>query len=431
MIEPRLTDSTEPSSSSGFVRKYLGGIFLAICLILVSVFWGFSYKANQLIEDQLRQQGQAFFQEIVLTRDWLAQHGGVYVPLAPGMEVNPYLLKVPGLKVVIQDQEGNHYTLKNPALVTREISEIAAGQGLFRFHITSLLPLNPQNAPDAFERQSLEKFARGETEAYGYVEEDGRNIFRYMAPLPTKESCMPCHAAQGYRPGVVRGGISVSLDATATLAQMRGNRFYLFASAIGLVCLIFAVILFISRVFIKDLKNAEKKLLEMATRDFLTGLLNRRETYRRLNEEFRRSTRFGDPLSVILLDIDYFKSINDSHGHLVGDRILQETAEVLRNTLREYDILCRYGGEEFLVGALKANLDQAAQAAERVRLRFKELQVPGEKDTSAGVTISAGVAQLRPGESIDGLIARADEALYRAKGTGRDRVVTSGESETP
>ena len=242
---------------------------------------------------------------------------------------------------------------------------------------------------------------------------------------------MPCHAAQGYRPGVVRGGISVSLDATATLAQMRGNRFYLFASAIGLVCLIFAVILFISRVFIKDLKNAEKKLLEMATRDFLTGLLNRRETYRRLNEEFRRSTRFGDPLSVILLDIDYFKSINDSHGHLVGDRILQETAEVLRNTLREYDILCRYGGEEFLVGALKANLDQAAQAAERVRLRFKELQVPGEKDTSAGVTISAGVAQLRPGESIDGLIARADEALYRAKGTGRDRVVTSGESETP
>lgn len=431
MIEPHLTDSLEHNSSSGFVRKYLGGIFLAICLILVSVFWGFSYKANQLIEDQLRQQGQAFFQEVVLTRDWLAQHGGVYVPLTPGMEVNPYLLKVPGLKVVIQDQEGNHYTLKNPALVTREISEIAAGQGLFRFHITSLLPLNPQNAPDAFERQSLEKFARGETEAYGYVEQGGRNIFRYMAPLPTKESCMACHAAQGYRPGVIRGGISVSLDATETLARMRENRFYLIASAIGLVALILAVILFISRVFIKDLKKAEERLLEMATRDFLTGLLNRRETYRRLQEESRRGIRFGDPLSIILLDIDYFKRINDSHGHLIGDRFLQETAEVLRNTLREYDILCRYGGEEFLVGAIKANLDQAAQAAERVRLRMKDLRVPGGDGSAIAVTISAGVAQLHPGESIDGLIARADEALYRAKGSGRDRVVTSGENETP
>jgi len=431
MIEPRLIDYTEHSSSSGFVRKYLGGIFLAICLILVSVFWGFSYKAGQLIEGELRQQGQAFFQEVVLTRDWLAQHGGVYVPLTPQMQVNPYLLKIPGLKVVIQDQEGNHYTLKNPALVTREISEIAAGQGLFRFRITSLLPLNPQNAPDAFERRSLEKFARGETEAYGYIEEGGRNIFRYMAPLPTKESCMPCHAAQGYRPGVVRGGISVSLDATQTLAQMRENRFYLIVSAIGLVGLILALILFISRVFIKDLKRAEAKLLEMATRDFLTGLLNRREALRRLNEESRRGTRFDEPLTVILFDIDYFKKINDNHGHLVGDRVLRETAEVLRNTLREYDILSRYGGEEFLVGALKADLDQAAQVAERVRLRFKELKMQGGDDTNIAITISAGVAQLRPDENIDQLIARADEALYRAKGTGRDRVVTAAKNEAP
>lgn len=431
MIEPRLIDYTEHSSSSGFVRKYLGGIFLAICLILVSVFWGFSYKAGQLIEAQLRQQGQAFFQEVVLTRDWLAQHGGVYVPLTPQMQVNPYLLKIPRLKVVIQDQEGNHYTLKNPALVTREISEIAAGQGLFRFRITSLLPLNPQNAPDAFERRSLEKFARGETEAYGYIEEGGRNIFRYMAPLPTKESCMPCHAAQGYRPGIVRGGISVSLDATQTLAQMRENRFYLIVSAIGLVGLILALILFISRVFIKDLKRAEAKLLEMATRDFLTGLLNRREALRRLNEESRRGTRFDEPLTVILFDIDYFKKINDNHGHLVGDRVLRETAEVLRDTLREYDILSRYGGEEFLVGALRADLDQAAQVAERVRLRFKELQMQGGDDTNIAITISAGVAQFRPDESIDQLIARADEALYRAKGTGRDRVVTAAKNEAP
>jgi len=139
------TNHQHTSRSSDFVRKYLTGIFLIIGLILLSVFWGFSYRSNALIKNQLLKQGQAFFTEVVITREWAATHGGVYVRLTPDTVVNPYLLKIPGLKVVIKDQDGVAYTLKNPALMTRELSELAANKGMVHFKITSLTPLNPNN----------------------------------------------------------------------------------------------------------------------------------------------------------------------------------------------------------------------------------------------------------------------------------------------
>ena len=148
-------------TGADFVKKYLTSIGLLICLVVLSVFWGFYYRSTELIEKQLLHQGQSFFQEIVLTRQWAAGHNGVYVRLEPGVEPNPYLPKVPGLKVVIRDESGQPYVLKNPALITREISELAAQKGMFRFHITSLDPLNPANAPDPFETESLRKFAAG------------------------------------------------------------------------------------------------------------------------------------------------------------------------------------------------------------------------------------------------------------------------------
>ena len=113
-------------SGANFVKKYLTSIGLLICLVVVSVFWGFYYRSTELIETQLLHQGQSFFQEVVLTRQWAANHNGVYVRLEPGAAPNPYLLKIPGLKVVIRDESGQPYMLKNPALITREISELAA-----------------------------------------------------------------------------------------------------------------------------------------------------------------------------------------------------------------------------------------------------------------------------------------------------------------
>ncbi len=420
------------TGSSGSVRKYLTGIFLVVGLIVLSVFWGFNYKASSLIKEQLRRQGHAFYQEVVLTRDWAAGHGGVYVALTPGMEVNPFLSRIPGVKAVIEDREGNRYTLKNPALITREISELAASKGLFQFRITSLKPLNPANKPDAFERAALERFEQGTAEYSIYEQQGNQVLYRYMAPLITTKACLKCHADQGYREGDVRGGISVTITATDMMRQLSENRTFLVCSAFGIIFLIFAIIRFISRAFIKELKVAEQKLVEMASLDFLTGLLNRRELFNRLQVEVSRSRRRLKPLSVILIDIDHFKRFNDTYGHHAGDVVLKEVSRTLSCALRDYDILSRYGGEEFLVVAPETGLRQAEELAERLRVKVMEQPIVYESQAlPVTCTISSGVAQMLDAEAVEKTISRADEALYRAKAAGRNRVETAPAEPVP
>ena len=409
-------------TGADFVKKYLTSIGLLICLVVLSVFWGFYYRSTELIEKQLLHQGQSFFQEIVLTRQWAAQHDGVYVRLEPGIEPNPYLLKVPGLKVVIRDESGQAYTLKNPALVTREISELAAQRGLFRFRITSLDPLNPANAPDPFETESLRKFAAGAKESSAYESSGDEVYFRYMAPLVTEKSCLVCHAQQGYKEGDIRGGISVTSSATETAGKIKESRFFLILAAVLIVLLILTIIYLVARSFIKELNTAETKLVEMATQDFLTGLLNRRETFHRLDEELQRSRRLATPFSVLLLDLDHFKQVNDVHGHSAGDLVLQAVAAALRQGVRPYDLCCRYGGEEFLVILPETALEAAAGIAERLRHDIENLKIAVTKKTDLRITASIGAATLVGNESIDQLIARADEAMYNAKASGRNRV---------
>lgn len=418
-------------SGANFVKKYLTSIGLLICLVVVSVFWGFYYRSTELIETQLLHQGQSFFQEVVLTRQWAANHNGVYVRLEPGAAPNPYLLKIPGLKVVIRDESGQPYMLKNPALITREISELAAQKGLFRFHITSLDPLNPANAPDPFETESLRKFAAGAKESFSYESREGEVYFRYMAPLVTEKSCLVCHAQQGYKEGDIRGGISVTSSATETAGKIRESRFFLMLAAALIVLLILTIIYLVARSFIKELKTAETKLVEMATQDFLTGLLNRRETFRRLDEELQRSRRLAVPFSVLLLDLDHFKQVNDSHGHSAGDLVLQTVASVLRRGVRPYDLCCRHGGEEFLVVLPETALTGAAGIAERLRSDIEQQVISLPDGQTLQVTASIGAAALAGDETIDQLIIRADEAMYQAKQGGRNRVCLADPTGSP
>jgi diguanylate cyclase (GGDEF)-like protein len=149
--------------------------------------------------------------------------------------------------------------------------------------------------------------------------------------------------------------------------------------------------------------------------DPLTGLLNRHAFLQRAPELLARQ-RFGEPISLILADLDHFKEVNDRHGHLVGDRVLQAVAECLRSSLRAFDQIYRYGGEELIV-LLPASLEEAVQTAERLRQA-----VACARPAGLPLTVSLGVACARPGETLEGLVARADQALYAAKAAGRDRV---------
>ncbi|MDD2850855.1 MAG: diguanylate cyclase [Desulfuromonadaceae bacterium] len=414
-----------PSKGSDFVRKYLTGIFLIIGLIVLSVFWGFSYRSNTLIREQLLKQAQAFFEEVVITREWAAKHGGVYVKIRPDTVVNQYLLKIPGLKVVITDEDGIAYTLKNPALITRELSELATTKDVLRFRITSLTPLNPTNSPDPFEQTALNSFNQGSKEYFTFETNDAQVYFRYMAPLITTKPCLKCHEQQGYKEGDIRGGISVSLPATDVLKQINENRYYIVLIAFAIVVLIFAIIRYISRVFIGDLNRAEQHLREMASRDYLTSLLNRREAFRRIQEERERAKRAETPISFLLFDIDHFKRLNDTYGHDAGDAVLKQLAIKLLEALRDYDIVCRYGGEEFLIVSPDTDLEQAFKLAERLRVTIAETNINAAlQDIS--ITVSIGVTQLQAEESIEAVISRADAALYQAKNGGRNRVIALG-----
>jgi len=169
------------------------------------------------------------------------------------------------------------------------------------------------------------------------------------------------------------------------------------------------------------IKRAEERLIEMANYDFLTGLLNRREMFARLGVEISRANRTMEPLSIIMIDIDHFKTINDTHGHIAGDIVLKEIARRLREGMRDYDLICRFGGEEFLVMAPETAVERAEELAERLRGMVSDIPLQ-ISSAPAVITISAGVTQLAAGETIEGVLSRADSALYRAKEQGRNRV---------
>jgi len=170
-------------------------------------------------------------------------------------------------------------------------------------------------------------------------------------------------------------------------------------------------------------KRAEDELRRMATHDQLTGLLNRGELRTRAIGEARRATRMGSPLSVAMLDIDHFKLVNDRFGHAAGDEALRHVALLLARNTRSYDLVGRWGGEEFLLLLPESSAAAAARIAERVRAAFVEEPFLLPDLTPYPLTVSLGVATLdRETLSVDELVARADAAMYEAKRAGRDRV---------
>ena len=156
--------------------------------------------------------------------------------------------------------------------------------------------------------------------------------------------------------------------------------------------------------------------------DTLTGLLNRRSILERLNEYLNYSLRYHENFSIIMLDIDHFKNVNDSYGHLVGDDVLESIAEMITNSLRKTDIAGRYGGEEFIIILPHTNLSTGKQIAERIRCNIESARMTANCDLCFSVTISQGLSCLKKHDTTTSLISRADDALYKAKSNGRNKV---------
>ena len=174
----------------------------------------------------------------------------------------------------------------------------------------------------------------------------------------------------------------------------------------------------------EQVEDEKTRLEKLAITDYLTGLFNVRYFYQRIIEEFNRSERYILPISCLMLDIDYFKKINDMHGHKIGDMVLQEFSRLLKKFTRKTDVLSRYGGEEFIMLLPQTTMNGAVAEAERIRTYIKKHRFKSLNNKS-GVTVSIGVSY-SPHPKVkahDELISFADDALYEAKKNGRDKVV--------
>ena len=175
---------------------------------------------------------------------------------------------------------------------------------------------------------------------------------------------------------------------------------------------------------ISERKQLESDLLRLARTDALTGLSNRRYFQERGEEEVLRARRYGRPLSLVMLDVDYFKCVNDAHGHEAGDRVLQALAVLLQDTLRATDHIGRLGGEEFALLLPEIDAGEASEIGQRLMQNVAAMQVPLDDGQVIIITISAGVAALTMADDgFNGLLRRSDDALYRAKHAGRNQLV--------
>lgn len=175
-----------------------------------------------------------------------------------------------------------------------------------------------------------------------------------------------------------------------------------------------------------DKANSYAEILKHASMDALTGLNNRRQFDIRLRQEVSASKRKDTPLCCMMIDIDFFKQINDTYGHPVGDHILKEFAQLLKAEIREYDFASRYGGEEFCILLPDTDLDEAAAVAQRLReVVEKEYNISeSEAPKMVSITISIGLSKFEPDtQNPYELYKIADQALYKAKTTGRNKVV--------
>lgn len=413
----------KPFKHMDHVKLFLISLCVLLSLIIATIFAFLYARTATIMVQRAREQAAIYADLINHTKIWNFGYGGVYVEKKGGVESNIFLRQL-GIADDVKAEGGRTFSLRNHAIMIKEISRNSELHDGVKFRIISRKPLDPGNTPDPFENQALASLEAGAANYYRLFQQPASApVFRYLVPLYVDKTCLECHRTAGYRVGSVIGAISVSLPAKKLLQETDATRLLLVLAALAAIGSLVGVTYFLTWRLAIKLDDVQHSLKKLATTDALTELKNRRSIMDRLEEEFQRARRLEEPLSLILIDIDHFKTINDRFGHIFGDLVLKTVAALMKGALRSYDIIGRIGGEEFLIISPASSREDSAALAERLLNRIRH-EIISDGSAEAAITVSAGVAMLTDGDDAPGmLLKRADAAMYQAKEKGRNRVV--------
>lgn len=402
------------------IRLFLVAHSLLLSVLIGAIFTFLYQGVERSMLQRLEEQAIGYADLVNHAKMWNYDYGGVFIEKRRGDETNAHLLRL-GINPDLATKDGRMLTVRNHAIMVHEISKRSEQTGGGSFAIVSRRPIDPHDAPDPVELEALATFEHGATR-FSRLLKSERPVYRFIQPMLAEESCLQCHGRSGYKVGDVLGALSVTLPISTILVESRKRAMFIAGGGVGLLGVILGITYFLTWRLAIRLDETQLQLRKQASTDELTGLRNRRNCMKRLHEEFLRAGREGDALSLIIVDIDHFKKINDAHGHPFGDVVLKRVAEGLREMLRSYDIIGRIGGEEFMIITPGLDLTEASVLADRLRLAIAAERV-SEGGVLVKVTVSAGVATLaEANDSVQALIKRADMALYQAKNEGRNRV---------
>lgn len=408
-------------------------------IISVSLFWHYQIANKQSIE-LASNVAQAYIYRDIALRRWGAAHGGVYVPVNEQVEPNPLLSHIPERDIVTPS--GRILTLLNPVHILTQVMEEYRDFAIPKGKVTAQPEtlLNPQkNMPDQWELSALYAFKSGAIEKKEVVKINGIPHFRLMIPLLVNAECLQCHTNQSYQVGDLSGALGVAVPMTPYLKAKQKSLTLIYISyglfwAIGL----FSLIYFFNQTkrHVHQQEQTQKKLLQLnqeleqlSFKDALTGIANRRLFDNALNREWKQAMRDHTPLSLIMIDVDFFKVYNDCYGHQQGDACLKTIAKILSEVAkRPKDMIARYGGEEFALLLPETELIDATHLAEECRKKIFASGINFSHSEIANVvTLSVGVCTTIPkkDDSPAQLLDTADKALYIAKKLGRNRVAYS------
>ena len=334
------------------------GVVLIVAMSMSTYF--ITEKDRDLIIEQLDIQAKTLFAQIVITRKWIADHGGVFVEKFPWKKASPYLAESE-----LIDSKGKKYMKESPAMVTKELSRYAREEGAYWFNITSLKLTNPENAPDEFEEAALRDFESGIAIEASQIEEiDSSPFYRYIAPLYVEEACLKCHAHQGYKVGDVRGAISVSVPMGHALSMINSEKKTMVFASVATISILMIVLFLMMKELVLRPVNQLKSSIDVFSRGDKT------ET---------TVIKTGDELEALSSSfVDMSKSLREYHSDLedkvkIATKSFEEANERLTElNEKKSDFIAKISHE------LRTPMTSIKGAMEYISARILKITGPGK-----------------------------------------------------